>query len=460
MAMQVSLVDGGVLWPTDVLTLRLDSNSAGISILDWVPKVGNDGDAYVDEVLTLLIAGSSHDDLASKVQALDNMVRLVEYARHHPQQRGIYLRCQLTNESGARQALVLAARRENGTALYGPPVSPGNIVESYKLVLRRTPWWEHLLGASTEKAALTTLIGGTHAVSSVPGDVPARIGIGLQFIGHVGGGGPITELWGGFRTARYGTVAKFVPVWELESGTNGTDATDSADVTASGGNCVTVSFATATMAARSVMTTVQAAGADNEHQRGRFLVLLRAKVGASTTVRVRLSSGMVGATTWTTLPRVQITGTDWFFYPLGEVTLPPSGWNDAEGITYAMYSSALRIEAERTSGSNSLYLDCLVLVPVDEGFFHVSGIDVDAAATDFALIVQEADGRILSLSNSGDVAAGTPDTSGTHPGSFFVPVGASNLILVGQRAASSVLADHFEVLVAYVPRWAMLRGAE
>lgn len=458
MAMQVTLVEGGNLW-TDATSLRLDSNSAGISILDWVPKVGNDGDAYVDEVLTLLIAGSSHDDLASKVQALDNMIRLAECARHHPHQKGIYLRCQLTNESGARQALVLAARRENGTALYGPPVSPGNIVEAYKLVVRRMPWWEHPTGAHQDSATISSCLGGTFAMTGVTGDVPARL-LALQMSGHAGGGGPLYEFWAGFRTSRYGTIANFVPVWELEAGTNGTDASDAAEATASGGNHVVVSFATATMAVRSTITAVQAAGANNEHQRGRFLVLLRAKVGASTSARVRLSSGMSGASLWNTQKRVVVSSTDWLLYPMGEVVLPPSAFNDFEGTTIAMDSAALRLEAERASGGNSLYLDCMILIPVDEGFAHFSGLDVQTDLSYGGFISQEADGRLLSYSLSNGAVNGIPDTSGTHPGSFYAPVGASSLIVAGQRSASSVLADHCDLYVGYVPRWAMLRGAE
>lgn len=459
MAMQVTLVEAHPA-AADGASLRLDSNSAGISIMDWTPKVGNDGDAYVDEVLTLLIAGSSHDDLASKVQALDNMIRQVPYFRSSAQQKGIFLRCQLTNESGARQALVLQARRENGTALYGAPVSPGNIVESYKLVLRRMPWWEAAADTAVDEVVVSAALGGTADFSNVPGDVPARL-MPLSFVGQ-SGAGEVDEVWAGFRTARYGTIANFQPLLECEDGANGTDASDAVDATASGGDHVEVTFATAaTMTVRSTMD--QYVTNNWEHQKGRFLYLLRAKVGAGTVATVQLSSGMNGATSWLTLPRVKISSTAWLLYPLGELTLPPVPLKYTVAPSPVMPYAKFRIGAARVSGSSSLYLDCVVRIPVDEGFCHFSGAEIKYSGADnidLAEVWQEANGEICSMATSLTLPNIVPDTSGTAPSSFSLPIGSSRLVIAAQGETASLLTHIANVKLYYVPRWAMLRGAE
>lgn len=458
MAMQVTLV---LAHPaaSDGESLRLDSNSAGISITDWVPKIGNDGDAYVDEVLTLLIKGSGHDDLASKVQALDNMIRQVSYFRSSAQQKGIFLRCQMTNETGARQALVLAARRENATALYTAPASPGNVVEAYKLVLRRMPWWERADDVVVAAQTLAHCVGGTLSFSSIPGDVPARL-MPLSFEGHAGGTtAPFYEFWAGFRTARYGTLANFVPVWECEDGTPDTDASSVAEATASGGDMITVTFATTeTMASRLTIKASQVT-ANTADQCGRFLVLLRAKHGGTGAVYVRMATGWVATNVYDVGVRVAVSDANWLFYALGEVTFPPSQVRSLGAL--AMAEAGFRIDASGPAAAE-LYLDCLVLVPVDEGFCHISGARVqeDTGTIEKTAVGKEADEAIYTYCYYGTTLNQVTDPSGTSPAGFSLPIGSSTLVVVGRGSSASTLADHCDVAIAYTPRWAMLRGAE
>jgi len=200
------------------------------------------------------------------------------------------------------------------------------------------------------------------------------------------------------------------------------------------------------------VTTYQAIGSNYDDQRGTFEVLLRAKVGATTTAEVRLKDGFSGGSNWNVHKRQEISSTSWFLYPLGEVTIPPT-----RGQTDSAYvrNFALRIDAARTSGANDLDMDCLVLIPKAEGFVHSSGGDGQQV---FTLPEGRVDGWVYTSGYPSDVAS-------VSPINWSIPVGYVRLVFAAQRTTqsyyrSSGTTDRASVDVYYVERWRTVRGIE
>lgn len=463
MAAQIALVrlayDGG----SAVSTLNLYANAAGYSLAGkgWAQKVMSPSDTECAEVMTLLVDGTSHDDLATKLQNLAaKIVEIQQHVEDTPTQQSVWLKVQLTDESNPRMAFISEAEVDLGDSLMGPPVSPGDFLSSCRLALVRGHWERDATVVATSDDVDS--VGGSDDYATVVGDIPARLRI-LRFKGDVTGGGPLHEFWMGFRTSRLGTPANFVPVWECEDGALGNDATiDSASEvnTASPGGgvgkFVEVDFATETGLVNRLTVEVEDVTTDYGDQRGKFVVLLRTKVDAATVCRIRLLDGFSASTDWRVQSRVVVSNTAWHMQALGSVTVPPTR---GFPVTGNLRKYALRLEAERVSGSGSLKFDCLLLVPASEGFIHVTGGEVQYVGGD----TRNAEVRFFPDSAvSGNAwAGGYPvSTLDIETRQYGLPVGSGTLFLVAQRQAQSVLADYCNIEMRYVPRWLTLRGAE
>jgi hypothetical protein len=459
MAAQVKLIEWRDLGVSAASTLDLYGFNSGFSLQrgGWLPAIAGDDDRTVIETLNLWIKGTSHDNLAAVLQNLDAMIRKAAYYNSAPDQYAIWLRTQLPNESGERQTLIRAARGELGSDLHSPPVSPGDLIRNYTLILERMPWWEddtYLTGLGF--GATVDSLGGVDAYNAIVGDMPARIAI-LQ-VSAGASGYTLTELWIGFKSSRYGTPGDFEPVWECEDGTLTNNTSSQSDGTASGGYMAQCTFATATMCDRVLISVddVVASSADYRDQRGSYIVLLRAKVDASTTARVQLLDGISAHTnaSFRTQSRVPIESTSWYLYELGTVDIPPGKNNYVPDNFLSEYT--LKIQAERTAGSGDLYMDALVLIPT-EGAIHVDNAMIYYG--DYILIVM--------AHPTGAVTGWTFDTTNipklaadVHPINFSLPVGAGVAIVAAQRETSHVLTDSVIMNPFPIGRWRTLRGSE
>lgn len=464
MAAQVALIkltyDGG----SQVDALNLYANAAGYAVAHggWATKVMSPNDKECAEAMTLIVRGTTHDDLATKLQNLAaKVLEIQQHADDVATQQNVWLKVQLTDETAARMAFISEARVNIQDSLMGPPVSPGNFLSKCQLALVRGHWERD--AAVTVTSANVDSIGGSDAYATVVGDIPARIR-SLQFQGDVSGGGPMYEFWMGFRTARLGTPVNFVPVWEAEDGTvDGADTSidSSSEVnTASPGSgsgaYVETTFNTQSGLVRRFVIEVNDVTANYGDHRGTFAVLMRAKVGASTVCRARIREGFKSAANWETKDRVTVSSTGWFIQSLGTVTIPPTrGFPTSSDIM----NYTLRFEAERVSGSGSLMVDCLLLVPISEGFVHLTGGNVLQAGADvrYAEVLMFPDGAIAgnAWENSNPIATLDIDIQ-----RYGLPVGTGTLFMVAQRETQSYLADYCDIQIKYIPRWLTLRGSE
>lgn len=446
----------------DISSLSLFNFEDGFSLTrdGWIQAAAGNGDR-VSEAMTLHVKGSSHDDLASKLQSLDDKIREVRWYGDAAERYGVWLRAQIPDESGARQALVTGMRCEPSVSFYAPPAAPGNWLRAgYDLALERMPWWEassHYMHIATTVACF----GAMKNYGNVYGDIPSRIAR-TDFIGSpagpTGGEDPLYEFWMGFRTDRFGDRTNFVPIWDVGQSSDSTpfnDTTSSADGTAYGGYKWTCSFGDVSELKR-VTTALLGHTSDYADQRGEYVVLLRAKVGADTTCHVRLKDGFVHTSALRAHSRVKIDSTSWLLHPLGTITIPPS-----RGIVRADFLRQYGFElyASRTSGSNDLDMDCFVLIPRSEGFIHVSGGGVKYVLGDTKPIVvcvhpnNETDGWWYTLN--------MPYSSVTvEPEGYTLPVGAGALILAGQRETEHALTDYVTVQLSSYNCYRTLRGTQ
>lgn len=476
MALQLKLVQRSD-FTADVDDLDLLSFNEGFSTLEdgILPAVGV-GDQPIDEVITVMAQGTSIDNLAVVLNTLeDKEQQILQYNDSEAQKYGVWLRTQLYGESYARQTLLRFLQHKPITSIYNCTAEKEYLAQQYQVALKRMPWWEAIESRDYTPGTDVSCVGGTidyttyaGGPGSVIGTLPARLAK-MAFHGSATGGGPLYKFWAGFRTDRYGTRANFVPAWHIHDcpirDNDTLLAADVADATAVGGFRATTTFATVTTLLRRVTARVGDITANYTDQRGRFTVLLRAKTTAAGTVRVRLADGIYNVATpadsqYRVGSRVPISSTSWQLYELGTVQIPTPG-HLVGGTSYLEFY-ALGIDAELVSGSCDLDMDTLILIPMDEGFVYADGgaVQEQLGATRPLVVQQHADGNNSCVWFSTSSGRDNPHNIGNVSVINGMPIGAGLLVLAGQRAAVSTLADAVRLEMKVYPRWKTLRGNE
>ena len=315
--------------------------------------------------------------------------------------------------------------------------------------------------------------------ADVPGDVPARVSpltISQQATNSNEGQFPITiyKMWAGVRSeTRHPGVSGFVPVWECEDGVAGTSTAGTADASASGyagGNsAMRVTPGTATWAAR--VTGMD--GGVGTANFGDYLWLLRARVSAGTyEIKLRWSTS---STQYIEGPTVEVTNTAYMWQEMGVAPIPLVNRQSLDTGVFPNHTTAyedyyIDIWGRRTSGSGTLDLDCLGLVPIDEGWLVIEDVnwpqDKSSSGLTYLVAAQSPRGawRAATVDHTYSVYE-EPVVSG----SLQLPPGDGRLVIFANGATDSNLApflgfqpDDMDSLAPsqYYPRWLSLRGAE
>ncbi len=449
----------------DISSLVLTGYTQGIDLAEgaWIPGIAGDEDEEVEEVLNLRIKSNSVDGLATILQNLSEKIKEVGNFKDDVEQYGVWLKAQLVGETNSRYALITRAGQKAITPFAARQVEAGYFVKEYQLGLVRTPWWE-ATGIKLYQPTELNLVGGvfnyTTYVGSpgvVVGDTAARIAY-MKIKGHASSStNALQKFWFGFRSPRFGTLANFQSYWSLRKGIGfGADTTGgltNVDATAKDGYKTITTFATTPALSWRVDIRVRDITANYTDQRGSYTVLLRAKNSAAGTVRVRMEDGFYYSAGYRTQARVSISSSSWQFYELGTVRIPSPG-RLINGISDTG-EYRIRIDAERISGGCALEMDCLVMIPNNEGYIFSDGCMVYDTVQD-TRIVQSADGRNFSVEYIGtwEQKVGKPRVFGG------LPLGNGIVVAAGQQPTVSVLADHVDLDINVYNRWAVLRGAE
>lgn len=461
---------------------RLNSEPEGVSVNlradeSWSPVISYDGGDVVESIPCALEA-SSDDDMAAAVQALHRIQENVRYYVNEPSSQHTqetWLEWSMLDESSTyapRRRLVKAmdAAFDSGQWF---TCGEGNLAQELRMVLtlRCTGWWESTSNDSPLDTTLTTTLMEAIAMPGLVGDAPGRLS-NITLRGTAGPG--VDHVFGAyvaFRSEkRHGTLANFVPVWELEDGTaNGADTSSVARAGASGGNVMATDFsALATFSAR-VYIEFDDVTANFSDNYGRFVVLYRGQVDAATTsCTVRVDLRPATATIVSADPTVNGVAftvdndSTWRVYDTGLVVqLPPSATHTIMDIN-ELYG--FTVSASRESVAGTLYSDCLVLVPIDEYMLYYKFPDVrtvgapgEYVQTRFYVGPDDSTGVYQITSASAYVVSiDIPYTEGDG-----VPPGDSYIyfLIYDSGSGDNTLTSDTTVTMDIYPRYHSLQGA-
>ena len=434
--------------------------SGGFDLREWIQAIANEGDTSASEVLTLKITGTSQDNLASLVQSLDEKIKQANWRKDFSERYDVWLRAKMGNETNARQALILKAMRSPSTMLFDVVAGSNNIAREYQLGLERAPWWEDSFPyPSTTAITGVNSIGGIATLTeTIRGDVNARL-IKLTIVPVSPSN--LSQFWIGWKTARFGNPANFLPVWSLNLGSNYNDTSDTVDASAYNGNRITTTFATQTGLVRRVQVFVNnVAAITAQDQRGVYSVLLRAKMSDSSVARARLGYGFGIADpniSPTFNSRQIISGTGYKFYEMGDVQIP----SPSLPTSFLLNHFVIELDAERISGAGALHSDCLVMIPVDDSSIRLTTI-TDLTDQRRVIVFQESDDQIKSTVE----AIGEPGAIVIHmevkSRNWSLPANDAfpRLVFAAQGSTVQDKTHSADFTYTYTPRWATLRGSE
>lgn len=322
-----------------------------------------------------------------------------------------------------------------------------------------------------------TAAGYGVAAHDIAGDLSARIGrlIIEPMVGAVG------RLWIGLRSAdRYGqTLNNIVWLWELAEATLSaaeTGVTVETDSTANAGQMVEITEVdldwddTWHEALSLEISDITSQEADHF---GTFLWLLRARADVSTTWEIQLRFGYIemADADYIRGPIVDITGPDptlWDILEMGPATIPfrnlqaiPTTWlsDSNEG------EFAIQLWARRTSGSGDLNLDCLIPIPIDEGYLILKKLEDTEMGG--AIYIGESPRLELDATaepGRGGIFSAQPEIEDY---TFQLPPGDGRMVIAYAAEDQSTLDDGIflgSTLYAdfgeYYERWSALRGSD
>jgi hypothetical protein len=444
-----------------VKRLDLAAVAADADVLDillWLSDKGWIQSSDGNEVITLHIPGEDDDDLAANVQLLDAKLREIEWAKDKLEPYGVWLRAQLTGETGARQAYALDGKRSPGHAVSGLFIKE-SFLESYQLGLTRVPLWENTDEVDIPIEAAISANGGMLNYVGLNGDAAARI---ASLVMGSDAGTFVTEFWIGAKDDRGGTINpfNFVPVWNLHNGTlwGDDDVSVEVDATALDGYKVRAGWAWGdlTLLPKVTIQLSQAVSFHLADQRGRYRALLRARVTDPSLIsRVRLGQAFVSndLATFAYNSRQLIgPGSGWFYYDMGQVSIPPL--RSPSGTTWD--NAGFRIDAEKVSGTGDLELDSLILIPMDHSLHAVcDNFGVDSVT--ILNLVSWPDGDLTGLITDFEgmsVQAVIPNQN-----NWALPQGNGAIVCAAQYADESDLDLTIWPTLRVYERWQTLRGS-
>ena len=448
------------LYTGSTLILNMLTGDARVRSAGWSPQIGGMEDGTVWDTFDLVGKAANNTAYLDALYAIQKFCTDArEYRLNSSREDPCWLHYQA--EGGVEvRALVYDGNVEvPGSSKYGALLNNAGAGVA-RLALQRSAWFEATSSTTVTNGSLSAFAGmWTPTVTA--GNLPGRIK-SLKVSGYAGT--TLDDLWVGVKPTYEGT-GSFNALWQAESGTLGADTTTAADATASGGNRITISFATTpTMAERLRISVSQILGSNYTHMIGSYLVLARMKttagVGRDTPFLIRTYQGLLGGTLeWTgelayyTPPGAVYT--NWSLFELGYFTVPSTGYRFSEGGSAALWcsSSTFYIYAQRLSGSASLYIDCLILIPI-EPLLTVKTCGLNAAA-DYAQFHASAIGDTTTVVYDSATTSYSLREHGAGLQPLW-PVDGGILVYAAQATYNSTLGHFGALEIIYYPRYSLL----
>lgn len=446
----------------------------------WVQQIPAGDNVTLIETLTFRVKATSQDDLATRLQVLDNWITRVGYYQSRAMRTAVWLRVKVAGESEYRQALITRMQYAINESAFGTLWADAKFIGTLTIVLERSAFWEEITPQSDSNFAESNYFKSA-ASGAIGGDVSARV-----FSGNVVAldtSNNQNSTWIGFKDARYfdpssGFFHPERPLFAYDTGV-GTDSTFVDDTDAIVTKALQITFATAaTLVQRhnlplnAIATysapNITASELSADYTSGEYLVLMRAKTTSTAVTRARIKLGYKNAPTADRVyPRVTISSTVYRLYEMGQITVPPqrlSGLSN-QGL-FSVLSAALKVDAERVSGTGNLLIDAYILIPLDGaiklytdggyvGFMPPTAVTCQIETTPINEVFAYTTDSVASIN----------DTCQVSPFAWGVPVSVGTLAPVVVFASSgdttgSDKTSSYAITIQYFRRWRTLRGNE
>jgi len=417
----------------------------------WKERPTRDGN--IISTFELIAVDSDANIIAAAETSIGELIEVHELAKENDLYREtLWFEYNATSETAKRSLIhdIVFYQKPEGKA--HPLLGETRAV--YKMAITHGIWEDRSETAINYTHEHSPL-GGNITIAAIKGSAPARMSY-LQFQAQENAGGPTDRIWCGIRPTRHG-ITSFDPLWELEDGTSGTDASadniSGASPSTDANNCQTVTFGTNTMINRVSMTVDDAcADANYGHFIGRYMVLLRYSMSSTATnVVAEMRSGYPSNTTFEPHGEHVLTGTTaWRLEPMGNIQIPSWAFRENTGnVNRVARDFTIQIHAIRTAGAN-LYLDALVLIP-SEHFVSVEGADLeyDGGVPEIFINVTEYGEEVALFSDPSDQFKTNMVASFNN---WRLPIEGGLLVIGAERTASSVHTDDLSIGAAYYPR--------
>jgi hypothetical protein len=461
--------------------LTLQGGTAGLqtSKRGWLPNVAPalawDSPGLITETFAVMAEGTSHDNLAAYLQTLAQYQRYAAmYKADTSWNIPVWLHSKLSGETGELRALVDSIAWAWDSSPFDS-VPSTQYAMSANIEITRMPYWERtvarefpidnpIAAAAAVVYDYTAADGFGVAAHDIVGDAPARVE--AFFIASATAGFTMARTWCGIRAAeKHGTLANFVATWEAEDGTNAAGAADTVDATASDGNMVRFTPAGSDTWLKVCTVQLGDVTANYSDNLGRFMWLLRYKVNGASTYQVRLRFGYSGMDdadhVYGPIPDA-ITNASYDFIEMGQCSIPLRNWQAATADMTATLEQDFQVEiwAKRTVGAGTLDVDCLVRIPVDQGYLMVR--DAAIGNGEYLVFSETPNGATQCIHFDGTKLTEFLDYDAWN---FRLPVGDGRMIFAYARSASQVITDTIGAGRAigwdgYLERWTSMRGVE
>jgi hypothetical protein len=321
-----------------------------------------------------------------------------------------------------------------------------------RLSLLRHPLWEEISYSQDQQLGISCWVG-KDTYTNIAGETPARLSY-LQLSGK--GPGGVYRAWMGFREKLAG-MTNFEPLWECEDGSTANGSSVAGVSGSSGGNAIRVVGPASSLTKYWSMTVDDVCTAnshsDYAHQMGEYLVLLRCKVNNGT-VGLQLQAGYDDNAAMVPSEEIYISHTSYQVVELGEVKIPPIVDEVLPSAGY-IANFELQIYAEQVSGTSTLDLDAIALVP-NQHFAYLDKALIKTIGINFAsaLVFTRPDGEQGAFGEVTDATLSSLDYSFRD---WNLPVGDSVFVIVGTAESSHSLTETVDLTYRYYPRYLLYR---
>lgn len=170
-----------------VKTYDFQSDAGTVSLLDftdgfnvayqgWTPGQSEDDVSLVQEALTVRVEGTSINHIASNIQKLSEMKRVVSnYKNMMGEQYGVFFRVQIEGETEARQSFVHTLEQQPASSVYDASLRRSYHWNRYTIGIEREPYWEDVAVSGTITKTGISIHGGTFFYEPIYGDYHSRI---------------------------------------------------------------------------------------------------------------------------------------------------------------------------------------------------------------------------------------------------------------------------------------------